>query len=122
MNCKKFVLARLREFLHFEEIFGNNWIKNTKTYTNISSKQHHVRNLILIIKDIDKKKKIESLYNIKIFSFTYNGIASKNSNFGYNIKKFQLKQFITAKFSILAINFRSKSKSNNTFNFKILFF
>lgn len=109
VNCKEDALARLREFLHSQGIFGKDWVKNTDTYISILSKQNHVRDQILVIEDEDKKEWMESLCNIKIFSFTYNSIADKNSNSSYNIEEFRPEQFLAAEFSTHAINFRSKS-------------
>lgn len=60
--------------------------------------------------------------NIKTFLFIYNGIASKNYNSSYNIKKFGLEQFVVTKFNIYAIDFKFKSKSNSTFNYNFRFF
>lgn len=56
VNSKKHVLARLREFFYFQEIFGKDWVKNTNIYISISSKQNHIRDWILAIKDKDKKE------------------------------------------------------------------
>lgn len=65
---------------------------------------------------------MKNLYNIKIFSFTYNSIVDKNPRSSYNIKEFWLKQFIVSKSSTHAINFRSKDKLHNTFNYNFYLF
>lgn len=71
----------------------------------------------MAIKNRNEKEWMENLYNIKTFPFTYNNIADKNRNLDHNIEKYQLKQFVIAKFSIYAINFKSKNKSDGTFNY-----
>lgn len=83
----------------------------------MSLKENHIRDQILAIKNEDEKKWMESLYNIKTFLFTYNGIANKNSNSKHNIKQFRPEQFVAAEFSIYAINFTSKSKLDSIFNY-----
>lgn len=88
VNCKEYILARLREFFYFQEIFCKDQVKNNDIYISILSKQNQIRNQILVIENRDKKEWIESLYNIKIFPFTYNGTANKKPNLGHNIEKF----------------------------------
>lgn len=65
---------------------------------------------------------MESLCDTKTFPFTYNSIASKNPNLGHDIEEFRPERFIAAEFSTHAINFRSKSKPNGTFNYNFCLF
>lgn len=83
----------------------------------MSSKQNYIRDQIIVIEDKDKKGWIESFYNIKTFSVTYNSIANKNPNLSHDIEEFLQKQFLIAKFSTYNINFTSKNKLNDIFNF-----
>lgn len=85
------------------------------------STKDHVKDQIDFMDDRDEKEWMESVYDGRSFPFTYKGIANKDPNAGHDIEQFWRDWFVAAKFSIHAINFRSKITPEGTFcyNFRL---
>lgn len=60
---------------------------------------------------------MESLCNQETFLFIYGDISDKNPNLGHNIGNFWPRKFMIAKFRIDVINFKTKSKLDDAFNY-----
>lgn len=56
VDCKKFVMAELRESFHFQEMLGKDWVKRINIYISISFKKNHIRDQIEFIDKKDEKE------------------------------------------------------------------
>lgn len=82
------VLDEIMNFFRTKSILGKNKVRDNNTCISISSTKNHIRDQINLIDNGDEKEWMESIYDGGSFSFTYNGIANKNPNPGYDIKQF----------------------------------
>ena len=115
--CDADVLRKLRDVLHSCGVLGKDWVRLTDKYISISTNKGHVKDLIVLMKDDDEKKWMESLCDDRTFPFIYNGIADRNPNPRYNYEEFRPGKQVAVKFTTHAINFQTKAKPSSTFNY-----
>lgn len=51
VDCKEHILARLKEFLHSQDIFGQDQVKNIDIYINMLSNKNYIRDQIELMKE-----------------------------------------------------------------------
>ncbi len=117
VDCEMSVLDGIRNFLKTQGILGDEWVKNEDPWISMSSTKNHVRDQISLMDDGEEKEWMESLCNGGKFPFTYDGIADRNPNPGHDIEEFRRGRFVAVEFSAHAINFKSKTNPEGTFNY-----
>ena len=115
--CNEDILDNLRQILLAQGILGEDWVKPADKFINVSTNKSHVKGLIALMDDNDEREWMSQLCDKKKFPFTYNGIKDENPNPGYDVEEFRQGREVAVEFTTHAINFRTVSKPDLTFNY-----
>ena len=118
LACGDDDIEGLRRNLQTQRVLGPQWRdNNADNFMKLGSTKPHVKDLIEIMEDDDKREWMEGVCNTAVFPFTYDGIADANPNPGFDLEEFRKGRHVAVEFTTHAINFRTKKNLRVTFRY-----